>query len=308
MHRSKLALVCVSFLGLACADPGGTTTSTSSSETGDGDTDGECVPPNIVAPTPTPISPACLVDTPCVEDVNCPPGYTCNAALDPPQCSKIYCGAAGSPCSSAGSCLENLECNEGICNPCNVCGDLCSVDFQTDPQHCGCCDNPVPESGACVDGQPGCALGSAACDGACINVTDDPNNCGSCGNVVGSGAECVNGEIVCTSPNATTCGNDCVSLSDDDAHCGGCDRVCPEASDGCQDGSCMAVTTDRISCADACAEIGLVCEGNSHVAYYVGNLEDEFRPVTSCDEVPPENNNCNGVSCQFVNLRCFCGF
>ena len=305
MNKPTLALICASLLELACADPG--SSSTSSGETGD--SDGECVaPPVPPPPTATPIDPACLVDTPCVEDTNCPPGYVCNAALDPPACSKIYCSVAGSPCSAAASCLDGMQCDEGICRTCNVCGDLCSVDFQTDSQHCGCCDNPVPDSGSCVDGEPGCAAGSASCDGACIDVTADPNNCGSCGNVVGADAACVNGEIVCNSPGATVCDGDCVSLTDDDANCGGCDQACPGSSDGCEEGSCVVVTTDRISCTEACAEKGLGCSGNDHVAYYVGGLEDEFLSIDSCDTVPPENNNCNNVSCHFINLRCFCAF
>lgn len=145
MNQSTLALLCASFLGLACSDPGSSSTSSGETGDGDGDSDGECVPPDVEAPDPIPIDPTCLVDTPCVEDSNCPPGYTCNAALEPPACSKIYCGVAGSPCSAAASCLSDLQCDGGLCNPCDVCGDQCSVDFQTDPQHCGCCDNPVPE-------------------------------------------------------------------------------------------------------------------------------------------------------------------
>jgi hypothetical protein len=272
VHKSTLALICASFLGLACGDSGSSSTSLGETGNGDGDGDGdsggECVPPNVVPPEPTPIDPLCLVDTPCVEDANCPSGYTCNAGLAPPSCSKIYCGVAGNPCSAAASCSVDLQCVDGICDSCDVCGDLCSVDFQTDPQHCGCCDNPVPASGD---------------------------------------AECVNGEIVCTSSSATLCGSECVSLTDD-AHCGGCDRACPVDSEGCEEGGCPVVTTDRLSCTDVCAEVGLVCAGTDHVAYYLGNAEDESLPIESCDEVPAEDHTCNGVSCNFINVRCFCTF
>lgn len=113
--------------------------------------------------------------------------------------------------------------------------------------------------------------------------------------------------VACTSPDATLCGNECVSLTDD-AHCGGCDQACPSGSDGCEEGSCTAVTTDRISCTDACAEIGMACAGGDHVAYYVGNLQDDYVAVESCDEVPAEDHTCNGLDCSFINLRCFCSF
>ena len=120
-------------------------------DTGDGDGDGDgdvCVRPLVTPITPKVPDPSCLPNVPCVDDSNCPAGHLCNTAMQPPACEQIYCGTSGTPCSDSGLCKDGL-CHEGVCKPCDICGDECEVDFDSSPDHCGCCDNPEPSGGVC---------------------------------------------------------------------------------------------------------------------------------------------------------------
>lgn len=59
---------------------------------------------------------ACLSDTLCVYDPDCPMGSHCNTALSPPQCQTLYCGAAGTACGgSDGLCAVGLSCLSNQC-------------------------------------------------------------------------------------------------------------------------------------------------------------------------------------------------
>lgn len=277
---------------------------------GNDDGDGDCSPPAVVPVTPIPADPACLVDTPCVTDSNCPSGYTCNDALDPPECSQIYCGTAGTPCGNDSSCDTDLSCDAGICKLCNICGDLCEVDFATDPEHCGCCNNPVSGGESCVGGQPTCPAGQTPCDGVCTSLDLDPNNCGSCGNQVGSGAVCNNGVVECENTERTLCGDSCYFLEYDSDHCGSCDYACPEGAT-CKEGQCTESSIDPTSCDEACAGVGLVCDpnGEHRVQYGDGLTCPGAGGLYSidCASVPLESFECEfSCSCWFEKMTCYC--
>jgi hypothetical protein len=278
---------------------------------GDGDDGGEdCVPPQVTPIVPHAPNPMCLSDTPCVTDANCPPGEACNLALDPPGCQTIYCGDAGTPCSNASVCESGMSCDAGVCNPCDICGDECVVDFSDDPTHCGCCDNPAPAGGSCSNGQPICPDGLTNCSGECVNLQVDYENCGSCGNVVGYEAECINGEIECYYSNATLCGNDCVDTDYFDNHCGGCFIECPPNTNGCRQGSCTVLSYTRQSCTDACAEEGMGCDPSGDHEFGVeGNCGSTSDPLNGCDTVPPLTGPCGAFddcTCDFDWVYCVC--
>lgn len=152
---------------------------------GSGGGGGDCVPPAELMPIEVPAS--CLADGLCEADGDCDGGTRCNTTLSPPQCVELYCGPSGSPCSDTNQCETGLECEEGLCRACDVCGDNCTVDFMSNTLHCGCCDNPVPEGGKCENGVPACITSSQSiCDGVCVSLDSDAENCGVCG------AQCIN--------------------------------------------------------------------------------------------------------------------
>jgi hypothetical protein len=88
------------------------------------------------------------------------------------------------------------------------------VDTDTNPLHCGACDNvceagQVCNSGTCEGG--GCPTGQIVCDGDCVNPDDDPDFCGATGDCTGGNAgavctddeSCVAGECLPLDPCAT---------------------------------------------------------------------------------------------------------
>ena len=92
-----------------------------------------------------------------------------------------------------------------------ICSGVC-VNLNSDPNHCGTCENNCTSGQFCLRGactQP-CPSGPGLmCDGKCVDIMTDPNNCGGCGRKVnlygvwgppdGGTAEvlgrCTNGEI-----------------------------------------------------------------------------------------------------------------
>jgi hypothetical protein len=75
--------------------------------------------------TPT----TCLASTNCVTDGDCMSGYHCNTAIAPPQCTELYCGEGGSPCSEDPQCSSGLKCLANVCSPMSAClggGESCS--------------------------------------------------------------------------------------------------------------------------------------------------------------------------------------
>ncbi len=54
-------------------------------------------------------------ERPCLADSDCAGGTRCNTALDPPMCTRLFCGTHGDPCSEGSLCAEEFTCAEGIC-------------------------------------------------------------------------------------------------------------------------------------------------------------------------------------------------
>ena len=159
---------------------------------------------------------------------------------------------------SSDDCDEHLSSCDGRC-----------VDPQTDPAHCGDCENSCGPGGTCVEaecfdpcnntcdgitevcvsGTCECRPGFDRCDGACVDLDIDATNCGECDETcteVEEGeqelhlcelGECIEHDIPC-SAGLTQCGQSCVDLQSHPLHCNACDRTC-DADQVCIDGECL---------------------------------------------------------------------
>lgn len=112
-----------------------------------------------------------------------------------------------------------------------------------------------------------CPVGTARCDGACLDLSINEDNCGACGNQCLSGEFCVSGTCVC---GLTTCYDACVDLDTSVDHCGGCGDACkpteicvsgncgcPAGTEECNGVACVDYATDFDNCGyceDPCDE------------------------------------------------------
>jgi len=187
--------------------------------------------------------------------------------------------SCGANCTSCG--VTGDHCAQGQCACADMgrsctgdetcCADGCAT-TDTDPQHCGGCDNNCVDPGHTT---PTCASGSceftctapyANCDhpdagtqqgtdtnGCETNISNDPANCGACGALCGAthttSSVCQGGacQLACQ-PHFDNCDNNpsngCeVSLSSDPDNCNACGAPCPlrpnEAERACVNSICQ---------------------------------------------------------------------
>ncbi len=167
--------------------------------------------------------------------------------------------------SDEGSGDSEADCDE----PFIVCDESC-VDPQTDPLHCGECEDDCGPGGSCVQGECidacdntcdeiaevcvsgtcECRPGFNRCDGTCVDLDIDPLNCGECGELCiedeGGGkfdlylcevGECIDMENGC-GEGLSECGQSCVDRQTHPLHCGVCNRAC-DGDEVCIDGECL---------------------------------------------------------------------
>jgi hypothetical protein len=152
-------------------------------------------------------------------------------------------------------------------------GDLaCNTQFlNTDPIHCGSCDNDCrllpgvdPDYVECVAGvcevSAACLDGRAQCpgDNGCDTRVDTAAHCGGC-TVSCSGATpfCSRSEMTfdyrcvgsCDGVTPTACGDECANTLSDPRHCGGCDTPC---SGFCEMGMCNDCPSGKRRCGGVC--------------------------------------------------------
>lgn len=242
---------------------------------------------------------------------DCPAGYRCNTSLGPPVCQKLYCGTPGSLCSSQELCKDGMQCFEGKCNPCNLCGDKCAVDFATDNENCGSCGNVVPKGRTCKGGVPTCDAPTIECGGACVDPKTDPTHCGGCDQPVGPGAACKDGAPACTA-DYLTCKGKCVDKADED-NCTACGRTCP-ANTECTKlggGGCLGrITTSTpagVDCNFLCDLSKVPCVEGAGAMYAYASYQGTTtkRPVT-CGVDPPQSITEGGVVRYISGLSCAC--
>ena len=208
-----------------------------------------------------------------------------------------YCVGTG-----CGSCPgRNPSCN-GPCAPgFSACNGSC-VDEQTDPNHCGACNNvctappgatPECSAGACTSS---CLAPDLTCGTACVDPLTDPNNCGTCANKCTAPSngtpECSSGActFVCTTPD-TKCGSACVNTQTDPNNCGACANVCgtvPNGTSVCSSGACGATCNTGFSTCGGSMLCGINLQTNTSDCGACGNV---------CPTFPNGTAVCSSGSC-----------
>ncbi|MCK6509412.1 hypothetical protein L6R29_05515 [Myxococcota bacterium] len=214
-------------------------------------------------------------------------------------------------------------------NPCAegkwFCAGAC-VDTQTDPKHCGQCNNACEAVEVCQRGICSCPNGGRLCGGVCVDIQASAQHCGVCDAACLSGQICAGG--LCQTPCKTgeiRCGMSCVDPKQDPRHCGKCGQACRN-DQGCLNGFCgcagskkdcggicVDIRTDPSHCGDcgqSCgADAAPLCQGGACVSACV-------KPATACAnvcaDVMIDPKNCGacgsvcsvGATCQ--NGACSC--
>lgn len=229
-------------------------------------------------------------------------------------------------------CGDDEGCPEGQV----MCGNEC-VNWLTNDDHCGQCDNACGLHANCVNGQCSCVAGYSDCSGQCVNLNFDAANCGSCGHACAAGQACVNGSCASGCPQGQEmCGTTCVDVNSNEAHCGDCnnacrnDQVCTNGSCACFggeqecNGACVDYNTDPDNCGgcgDACGTGELcdngTCTGGGCGAGQIACGGGCINPDTSnsyCGASDPCADNpgdvcdvANGFTCQDGSCECFVG-
>lgn len=121
------------------------------------------------------------------------------------------------------------------------CGNTCA-NFQTNPDHCGSCENACPTGFVCQSAQCVCPSGFTACGQRCVNLQNSLLNCGVCGAACATGQVCESGTCTAScSSGHLECGGSCIDPATDSQNCGGCagdgGAVCPQGQT-CLSGAC----------------------------------------------------------------------
>jgi hypothetical protein len=219
--------------------------------------------------------------------IECDPGLgDCNT--DPTDGCEVdlsghpdHCGACDAGCSLPGT---DASCDQGQCVPgdclegfadCNQDpADGCEVDINSDPDHCGACnqgcsfDNAQAgcQEGSCVIAD--CDTGYADCngesgDGCEIETDSDPDHCGGCAEACDSGQSCSGGVCQTSCPDVDKDGHASASCGGDDCNDTRPD-IHPDATETCNqtDDDCDG----RIDEGGACDEnlSGCGCASSRH--------------------------------------------
>ena len=150
----------------------------------------------------------------------------------------------GFPCLQRDGCLcptASTECT--LDDETVVC-----VNADSDPYHCGQCDNPCGQNTACIEGSC-CLDGQVNCNGKCTDLMTTRDHCGGCGIECEEGTECITG-ICC--PASQICDGQCVDLNISPQHCGECGNACDESS-LCQAGVCSC-NSPLMMCDERCVD------------------------------------------------------
>ena len=199
-----------------------------------------------------------------------------------------------------------------VCPVAEVTCGTAMVCLQTDPTHCGRCDNDCTSashvngatttcnSGACVYQ---CVSGYANCGDAgagCPTSLDDPSTCGSCSTVCpmatpycsagtgGGNASCTSN---CSGATPNLCGNACVDNQTDQNHCGVSCGPCTNQT--CVTGACTGqCAPGQVSCMGAVPQTcgsggqwvaGAVTPGKCGAACTLGATQCVSGAMQTCD-------------------------
>jgi hypothetical protein len=201
---------------------------------------------------------------------------------------RIFSGSPFSLAAAAALAAALWACSSGDennhTNPCpdslpTLCGTEC-VNTQSNPSHCGACNNACPPNQLCVSGSCQCQPGLTLCGSECVNTASDSRHCGVCNNPCPSGMTCTMSTCVC-SGGLTQCGNECVDVRTSMLHCGSCNHPCL-AEQTCVNGSCTCPTGTEL-CNDECVD-----------------YTTDPRHCGSCNHPCPSGQNCSAGECTTV--------
>lgn len=204
----------------------------------------------------------CEIDGQCYAEGEEDPDNVC-FICDPEQGDDEFSPAPdGTDCGDGGIC-DDSEC---VCEAdADECDGEC-VDFDTNRDHCGQCENACDDDEFCSDGecQQECSSELTLCDGQCVDQDSDDEHCGDCGeecstDVAGATAFCSDGEceVVCSEEDHTICDGQCTNTDIDRDHCGDCGEDCA-FNETCSAGSCQTVATG-CSEDDECGDLAQCC-------------------------------------------------
>ena len=274
----------------------------------------------------------CLSDVRCVDDRDCAAlaGTRCNTALFEPECQSVKCSVEGATCSEDALCPDDMTCLADRCGTCSdlpagavcvggapvcrdaaktICGSKC-VNLNTDPNHCGSCDNKVPSNSTCEAGFQ-CDPGLTACDGQCVDLMRNPVHCGACGQTLPAGVACMNGQPGCVGPHNTLCGDKCVNLLADDENCGACGTTCGGGTSSCSSGRCIVI----ISSQGSSCHVGVPTEANEmrgnrgasdrlvHASIALQWFPRHFDEKIGCSTIPSDT-----ITCSYNSRQCLCDY
>jgi hypothetical protein len=111
------------------------------------------------------------------------PDFNCSVAYNYCSCQKDQNNGYGCHCDP----------NQGATN----CNGECRL-LQTDPEHCGSCNNKCNADSNCSEGRCVCKDANLTiCGSSCADLATDDNNCGDCGNKCPTGTNCDAGVCGC---------------------------------------------------------------------------------------------------------------
>ncbi len=199
----------------------------------------------------------------CCPNPEGPGGICVNTDTDP-----LNCGGCDAACFTnlSNACVDG-ECvcgNEPECSGGETCcrgeggGATRCIDTDTDPLHCGACDEAclIPLNPCLsVECQGGQCVEVGAADGTPCELEGDPGVCCA----AGSSVTCVVGTECCSNAQCDSgeacCEGQCIDVEDDPNNCGGCDVICltptnPCLTNECIEGGCVDGTlSDGTECA-----------------------------------------------------------
>jgi hypothetical protein len=239
----------------------------------------------------------------CVNDVECGAGARCDTALSPPTCVTLYCIAEQGACSADEQCNDGMKCHESRCNPCNQCGNLCEVDFTSDPNNCGGCKKKISSAQKCINGEATCPGDRPTlCGDECVNTKTDPRHCGACDTPTPNGGACTKGKVSCPAEQ-TVCGGTCIDIAKDKTNCGECGHVCPSDLECGGSGVCYTSLSSSTAqtCTSVCQARKLFCAGAA--AIYTSSTQPTKIVDIACGVLPAPAATgfvFNSVSCACV--------
>jgi hypothetical protein len=154
--------------------------------------------------------------------------------------------------TAASACNSTLGLSDYELTEMERCGDAL-VDFASDSNHCGACNQACGGGSSCVMGVCECPDAQQFCGPDCVDLSSDADHCGACDSSCASGASCVDGECECDESGATVCEDACTDKRKDAENCGECGTVCASGA-SCVQSACKCDVAGEIACSGACTD------------------------------------------------------